>query len=269
MNRLVSSRELLAEFFGTLALLFFATGVAGAGIFFHAWHSFFELALITGLGVTAGIYLAAPNSQAHLNPAVTLAMAAWRGFPVAKVLPYILAQVTGAFGGGSLTYILYKGSLATHHSPEGGGALPQFLFTSAAPGLTYTEAMLVETVLTAVLTLVIFAVTDSGNKTIPQGVWGPLIIGLTVALLGSSFGSLTGFAMNPARDFGPRLFAYLAGWGNAALPGDFYFLVPIFGPLLGAGLGGFIYEKLLQPVRGVKTSPSKRSEAAGELTHGK
>ena len=198
-------REFLAEFLGTVVLLFFTNGIVASGIFFHAWNSFFELALITGLGVTLGIYVASLHSQAHLNPAITLAMALWRGFPKAKILPYLLAQISGAFCGSLLTYVLYRTSIVTYHGP-----VSQFFYTSAAPQITLGQAILIEAVLTTILTIVIFAVTDSANKTIPQGPAGALIIGMTVAILGSSFGSLTGFAMNPARDFGPRLFAYLA-----------------------------------------------------------
>lgn len=142
-------------------------------------------------------------------------MALWRGFPKTKILPYLLAQIAGAFSGSLLTYALYHTSVVTKQT-AGNGPVPQFFYTSAAPQVTHMQALLVEAVLTAILILVIFAVTDSANKTIPQGPAGALIIGMTVAMLGSSFGSLTGFVMNPARDFGPRLFAFLAGWGPLA-----------------------------------------------------
>lgn len=126
--------------------------------------------------------------------------------------------------------------------------------------------MLIEAVLTAILTIVIFAVTDSANKTIPQGLAGALIIGMTVAILGSSFGSLTGFAMNPARDFGPRLFAFLAGWGQQALPGNNYFWVPVVGPILGAGLGGLLYEKVLSASLVEKTNQVKLPQEVNPVT---
>lgn len=244
--------EFWAEFLGTVVLLFFTNGIVAAGIFFHAWNSFFELALITGLGVTLGIYVASPHSKAHLNPAITLSMALWREFPKAKILPYLIAQFSGAFCGSLLTYALYRTSILTYQ-----GSVPQFFYTAAAPQITDMQALFIEAVMTAILTVVIFAVTDSANKTIPQGPAGALIIGMTVAILGSSFGSLTGFAMNPARDFGPRLFAFLAGWGQQALPANNYFWVPIVGPLLGAILGGLLYEKVLS------------ASLVGELSGGK
>ncbi len=262
-------REFLAEFLGTVVLLFFTNGIVAAGVFFHAWNSFFALALITGLGVTLGIYVASPYSKAHLNPAITLAMALWRGFPKAKLFPYLLAQFSGAFCGSLLSYALYRTSVLTYHGP-----VPQFFYTSAAPQISHVQAVLIEAVLTAILTIVIFAVTDSDNKTIPQGPAGALIIGMTVAILGSSFGSLTGFAMNPARDFGPRLFAYLAGWGQQALPGNNYFWVPIVGPILGAALGGLLYEKVLSAslvgesneVNRQEVNPVSKSEYIAELS---
>ncbi len=246
MNEQIGLREFISEFFGSLVLVFFACGVVAAGVFFNAWNSFIELAVVTGLGVTAGIYVAGPDSQAHLNPAVTFALAVWQKFPPAKVLPYILAQISGSFSGSMLTYILYKPNLAIYHNSTGAAVLPQFFYTSAAPQLSHFQAMLVEILLTLILTLMIFAVTDLKNQTIPKGAAGALAIGMTVALLGSAFGRLTGFAMNPARDLGPRFFAYLSGWDSAAFPGNYYFLVPLLGPIIGAVLGGLIYEKLLR-----------------------
>lgn len=233
-------REYIAEFLGTLVLVLFANGIVASGIFFHAWNSFFELALITGLGVTLGIYIASPHSKAHLNPAITVSMAVWRGFPKNKILPYLFAQFTGAFSGSLLTYAIYRTIIATYHGP-----VPQFFYTSATPQITQVQAFIIEAILTIILTIVIFAITDSTNKSIPHGPAGAVIIGITVALLGSSFGSLTGFAMNPARDLGPRLFAFLAGWGHQALPGNNYYWVPILGPIVGALLGGLLYERVL------------------------
>lgn len=236
-------RELGAEFAGTMVLVMFATGISGAGELFQAWSSFTELAFISGLGVALAIYIAAPNSEAHLNPAITLAMTVWRGFPAAKVLPYILAQLAGALSGAGLTYALYHNTVQA--SRQTGQEVGQFLFTQAAPYLSQSQALVVELTLTAFLALVIFAVSDPNNSSLPRGNWGPLIIGLTVALLGSSFGTLTGFAMNPARDLGPRLWAGAMGYGQAAFNSTYY-LVPIIGPSLGALAGGFLYEKTLK-----------------------
>ena len=108
------------------------------------------------------------------------------------------------------------------------------------------QAFLVETVIAAILMCLILALTDDGNG-IPRGPLAPLLIGILIAVIGASMGPLTGFALNPARDFGPKLFAYLAGWGKVAFTGarDIpYFLVPIFAPIV-CGLGAFGYRALI------------------------
>ena len=115
------------------------------------------------------------------------------------------------------------------------------------PHISVGQAFLVEMVITAVLMAVIMALTDDGNG-VPRGPLAPLLIGLLVAVIGGAMGPLTGFALNPARDFGPKLFAFFAGWGNVAFTGGKdipYFLVPIFGPLVGACLGAFGYRALI------------------------
>ncbi|HAP82646.1 MAG TPA: aquaporin, partial [Enterobacteriaceae bacterium] len=115
------------------------------------------------------------------------------------------------------------------------------------PHINFFQAFAVEMVITAILMGLILALTDDGNG-IPRGPLGPLLIGLLIAVIGASMGPLTGFAMNPARDIGPKAFAWLAGWGNVAFTGakDIpYFLVPLFGPVAGAALGAFGYRKLI------------------------
>lgn len=229
-------REYFAEYMGTVVLLLFTNGIVAAGTFSHVWKSFVELAFVTGFGVTLGIYVAGTYSEAHLNPAITLAMMRWRKFPKSKVPYYLAAQVLGAISGSVLTYLLYQSFVL---SQGGVDNVPQFFYTSPAPQLTWFQATFIEAMLTFILTLVIFVVSDPQQKSFPQP-WGAILIGLTVGMLGSTFGSLTGFAMNPARDFGPRLFAYFAGWNSAFK--NSYFLVPIFGPLIGASLAGYLYE---------------------------
>ena len=115
------------------------------------------------------------------------------------------------------------------------------------PHIGVGQAFLVEMVITAVMMGLIMALTDDGNG-LPRGPMAPLLIGLLIAVIGGAMGPLTGFALNPARDFGPKLFAWVAGWGNVAFTGarDIpYFLVPICGPLVGASLGAFGYRALI------------------------
>lgn len=115
------------------------------------------------------------------------------------------------------------------------------------PHINFVQAFAVEMVITAILMGTILALTDDGNG-IPRGPLAPLLIGLLIAVIGASMGPLTGFAMNPARDIGPKAFAFIAGWGDVAFTGGKdipYFLVPLFGPIVGAALGAFGYRKLI------------------------
>ncbi|MCL7675988.1 aquaporin, partial [Klebsiella pneumoniae] len=119
--------------------------------------------------------------------------------------------------------------------------------TSPAPERSIWHEALVEVVITSMLMGMIMALTDDGNG-VPKGPLAPLLIGILVAVIGASTGPLTGFAMNPARDFGPKLFTWFAGWGNIAMTGGRnipYFIVPIIAPLLGACLGAAIYRFLI------------------------
>lgn len=121
------------------------------------------------------------------------------------------------------------------------------LSTYPNPHINFVQAFAVEMVITAILMGLILALTDDGNG-VPRGPLAPLLIGLLIAVIGASMGPLTGFAMNPARDFGPKVFAWLAGWGNVAFTGGRdipYFLVPLFGPIVGAIVGAFAYRKLI------------------------
>ncbi|MBE8372168.1 aquaporin family protein, partial [Leptospira borgpetersenii serovar Hardjo-bovis] len=122
-----------------------------------------------------------------------------------------------------------------------------FSWACPLPRVGLVKAFVVEIIITAILIGVILALTDDGNG-IPRGPLAPLLIGLLIAVIGASMGPLTGFAMNPARDLGPKAFAWLAGWGNVAFTGGRdipYFLVPALGPVVGAVLGAFGYRKLI------------------------
>ena len=105
-----------------------------------------------------------------------------------------------------------------------------------------------EVILTAFLLFGIFAITEQFNEMAPQANAGALMIGFLVAILGSSMGYLEAWAMNPARDLGPRLFAYFAGWGSSALPSpDNYWWIPVVAPLIGGVIGGGAYQLLIHP----------------------
>jgi len=238
--------ELLAEFLGTLVLILFGDGVvAMVQLFGHGVSGevvnggYTNITLAWGLGVTMGIYIAGKTSGAHLNPAVTIALAAFRGFPWRKVIPYSIAQIAGAFVAAALVFWNYH---------------PAFL--KADPGLDHTAGvfttfpafpdmpsagLLDQTIGTALLLMLIFAIVDERNQ--PPANLGPLMIGLVVVAVGMSFGGMHGYAINPARDFGPRLFTVVAGFKNNGLTdGSMLFWVPIVGPIVGGLVGGAVYD---------------------------
>jgi glycerol uptake facilitator protein len=244
----------MAEFLGTALLIFFGTGCVAAlkvaGASFGLW----EISVIWGIGVSMAIYLTAGVSGAHLNPAVSIALSIFADFEKRKLPFYILAQVAGAFCGALLVYTLYSNLFfdfeQTHDMVRGTEAsleLASVFSTFPNPSLSTSQAFLVEVIITAILMGVIMSLTDDNNG-LPNGALAPILIGLLIAVIGSSMGPLTGFAMNPARDFGPKLMTFFAGWGDIAFTGGRdipYFLVPVFAPVIGACLGAAAYRGVI------------------------
>lgn len=246
--------QCIAEFLGTATIIFFGAGCVAAMKLAGASFGLWEISIIWGIAVSMAVYLSAGISGAHLNPAVTVALWLFANFEGRKVIPYTLAQVAGAFCSAALVYGLYYNLFLdyeqTHQMVRGSVEsldLAGIFSTYPNPHIGVGQAFLVEMVITAVMMGLIMALTDDGNG-LPRGPMAPLLIGLLIAVIGGAMGPLTGFALNPARDFGPKLFAWVAGWGNVAFTGarDIpYFLVPIFGPLVGASLGAFGYRALI------------------------
>ncbi|OPJ56021.1 MIP/aquaporin family protein [Alkalithermobacter paradoxus] len=242
--------ECISEFIGSWILLFIGSGCVASLVLNGAPVTQWEISIIWGLGVTMAIYVTSAVSGTHINPAVTLALTAYRDFPKKKVGPYIVSQFLGTFAGAATTYLLYKDAFIEFEKSN--NIIRGSVESLANAGIFSTypksylnnfEALFVEIVITMFLVMVIFAITDDRNSAAPKSNMVPVIIGLTIAIIGSSFGSLTGFAMNPARDFGPKLFAYIAGWGKIAFGVNNYFWVPIVGPVIGALVGGIVYDK--------------------------
>ncbi len=248
--------QCIAEFLGTALLIFFGVGCVAAlkvaGASFGQW----EISIIWGIGVAMAVYLTAAVSGAHLNPAVSIALCLFGNFEGRKLLPYIIAQMLGAFIGAAVVYFLYYNLFfdfeQANHMVRGSVEslqLAGIFSTYPNAHITVIQAFFVETVIAAILLCLILALTDDGNG-IPRGPLAPLLIGLLIAVIGASMGPLTGFALNPARDFGPKVFAYLAGWGKVAFTGGRdipYFLVPLIAPVVGACLGAFGYRALIGP----------------------
>jgi len=229
-------RQMKAEMYGTAILVMIGCGGLCAGTYLNAFDGLWQECALWILGAFLGISLAAPISGAHLNPAVTLAMALWRpdDFPWSSVIPYWIAQLVGAIGAGITNLIIYYKAIENYdpdYTLKSASCFGDYYSLSEGVSGT-THAFVLEFIGTGFLTFVIFAVTNKKNN-IPEGLVAPLIaitIGLMIALLGN----LTGGGINPARDLGPRLVTRFYKWGPESMTGAWVYIVA---PLLG-GLGG-------------------------------
>jgi glycerol uptake facilitator len=254
--------ELAAEFAGTMILILFGVGVvaqvAGGGIGDHD-----SIAWAWGLGVMLGVYVAGRISGAHLNPAVTIALAVFKGFEWRKVLPYSLAQTLGAFVAALLVRWNYTEVL---HAADPGLTIKTQGVFSTLPGngtLPVSEwgALRDQVIGTAILLFLILAITDAAS-TPPGANLTPFIIGLLVVGIGMAWGTNAGYAINPARDLGPRLASFFTGYGGAFRDqtGYLYFWIPIVGPIVGGILGAGLYQGLVG-----RFLPSAAPQEPGEL----
>lgn len=248
--------ECIAEFIGAGLLIFFGAGCVAALVLTGATYGQWEISIIWGLGVSIAIYCTGGVSGAHINPAVTISLSLFHGFEKHKVLPYIGSQLLGTFSAAALIYALYSNLFIDFEAAQGitrgsveSLATAGIFSTYPHPAISLSGAFAVEFVITAVLMFAILAIGDDTNG-VPNKAMGPLLIGILIAIIGGSLGPLTGFAMNPARDFGPKLFTFLAGWGDVALTGGKeipYFIIPILAPICGASFGGWLYPKVIRP----------------------
>lgn len=253
-------REALAEFLGTFVLIVFGVGVVAQVVLSGGVNgSYLSINLCWGLAVAMGVYVAAGVSGAHINPAVTVALAVHRGFPWRKVAPYVTAQVVGAFLASLVVFLTYReafdafdGGVRQIQGPQGTAGV----FATYPKAYLSTLGGLVDQIVgTALLVGCIFAISDPRN-TPPPGWLAPLVVGLLVMAIGMAFGANAGYAINPARDFGPRLFTALAGWTMEVFQVNArWWWVPIVGPLIGGVLGGFVYDAFVG-----KRFPSASSE---------
>ena len=281
---MVSLRErCLAEAVGTFILVFLGTGAVHVAVLTESLTGLWQVAVVWGLGVTLAIYVVGGVSGAHINPAMTIALASWGRFEQKSVPAYVASQVAGAFTASAVLFALFgpylaekekekqvvrgqpgseitamcygeyfpnPGGLAAKGSPEKGQTLVARL-AETQDLVPAVAAIFAEVVGTMLLALVVFAVTDPKNRAAPAANTAPAFIGLTVAALICVIAPLTQACFNPARDFGPRLFTAVAGWGEVALPGPRFpgfFTVYILAPVLGALAGGALYTKVIGPV---------------------
>lgn len=271
------SRCLAAEVLGTFLLVFFGLGSVHVAVLTGDLTGLWQVGVVWGVAIMVAAYTVGGVSGAHINPAITIALASWGRLARERVLPYVIAQVTGAFLAAATVFTLFEPHLAAKEQAKGvkrgelGSVLTAMCYGEYFPNpgalaggsdafdaaafearqrlVSAWQAFLAEFVGTAILALIVAATTDSRNRMHPDRL-APLFIGLTVAILICVLAPLTQACFNPARDFGPRLFAFLAGWGPVAIPGPngsgmltVYILAPIAGALCGAGL----YQKVFQP----------------------
>jgi len=250
MSRHSLKSELYAEFLGTFILIMFGAGVVAQKVLSESnFGSYLAVNLGWGLGVTMGVYVAASVSGAHLNPAVSLAFAWRRRLPWAKVLPYSLAQTAGAFAAAATVFFTYRQAFTAFDGglrAVSGPKATAFIFaTYPQPFLTTAGGLVDQIVGTALLLTLICAITDARNNSLGAPL-APILIGLVVVAIGMCFGFNSGYAINPARDIGPRLFTFMAGWGGEVFKaGNYWFWVPIAGPLIGGPLGVLVYDAFI------------------------
>jgi glycerol uptake facilitator protein len=239
--------ELIAEFLGTLVLMLFGTGVVAMVVLFPTKNpgemihgGYTNITLGWGLAVTMGIYIAGNVSGAHLNPAVTLSLAVFRGFSWRKVVPYSIAQTLGAFTAAAIVFWNY---LPAFRQVDPALERTAGVFTTFPAFPELPQAGFLDQVIgTALLILLIFAITDEFNAP-PGANLAPLMIGLVVVAIVISFGGMHGYPINPARDFGPRLFTAVAGFRNNGLTdGTRVWWIPVVAPLFGGLLGAALYD---------------------------
>ena len=286
--RQTTAGELLSEFIGTFVLICFGDGVVAMAVaalnqsgrgteIFQASGDWLIIGWGWGFAVTFGVYVAGGISGAHINPAVTLAFAARRDFPWRKVPTYIIAQLLGAFVGAALVYVVYKGAIdsyerANHIVRGDPNSVPTYSIFATFPAKylgNWVGPFVDQVVGTAFLLAFIFALVDERNQP-PRANLAPLIVGFVVVAIGISFGANAGYAINPARDFGPRMLALVAGWGKVAFPGDYgnvntYFWIPIIGPFLGGLIGAIIYDFGIRDTLFARGEP----ETPGVEAHGR
>ena len=257
------------EVIGTYILVLFGTGSVATAVLTGDLRGLWQVAAVWAFGVALAIYVSANLSGAHLNPAVSLAFSIFRRreFSPRLLLLYWIAQLAGAVLAGVSVLVIFGPAISHFEQVNGlvrgadGSQLSAMVFGEYFPNpdtygtdqsvtsiISPLGAAFVEGLGTAILVLVIFSLTDSRNAGLSTRNLKPLLIGFTVAALICVFAPLTQAGWNPARDFGPRLVAFLAGWGEIAIPGPSNgFWAYIVGPLIGGPIGAAVHQYLVRP----------------------
>ncbi|MCF6174780.1 MAG: aquaporin family protein [Victivallaceae bacterium] len=256
-------RAFIGELIGTFILVLFGCGSVATAILFDAHKGLFDVAIIWGIGVTLAIYATRHLSCAHLNPAVSIAMVLGKRMSPKQLPTYIIAQFIGAFIAAATLYVLFYSSIANYESVHGiVRGTPASIKTAMMfgeyypnPGMvmakvSYINAFLAEGIGTFILIAMIFALTEGCNVGRPDDRLAPLFIGLTVTVLICLLAPLTQAGINPARDLAPRLFAWLAGWRDAAFPDSQYGFIVIYviSPIFGGTIASLLFVKIIEPI---------------------
>lgn len=259
--------QCLAEVVGTFILVFFGVGSVHTAVVTGMQVGIWQIGAVWGVAIGLAIYATAAISGAHINPAITIAFATFRDFPWRRVPAYIGAQFVGAILGAIVLYILFNPmteAFELKHGIERGSdasVRSAMIYGEYFPNpavahelewkpevVTHSAAMLAEALGTAFLAFFVFALTDNTNRAAPRSHMAPIFIGLTVTILISIIAPITQGGFNPARDFGPRLWAYFQGWGAVAIPGPRggFFTVYILAPVVGAMGGALAWRGLIR-----------------------
>jgi glycerol uptake facilitator protein len=253
------------EFFGTFLLVFFGISAVAVSILFDAISGIVQISIVWGIGVTLAIYATRHLSCAHLNPAVSLGMVVAGRMHPRLLIPYWVSQLCGAIAAGACVLLVFHTAISsyetTHTIVRGtlASVKTAMLFGEYFPNpgfplnwfaVSKTTAMFVEGLATFILMTMIFLLTEGCNVGRPGEVLAPIFVGATVAALIAVTAPLTQTGINPARDFGPRLVAYFAGWGKIAIPGpqSGFFWVYIVAPLIGGVVAAGFFRFILAPL---------------------
>uniref|UniRef100_A0A1I8A7Q2 Aquaporin-9 n=1 Tax=Steinernema glaseri TaxID=37863 RepID=A0A1I8A7Q2_9BILA len=237
-------REALAEFIGTFFLLLIGNSANIQNRFAPGGNST-SAHLAWGFGFAFAVYLAANVSGAHLNPAISLTAFILGNISLLKVLLFTIAQVLGAFVGAAIAFLGHLDDLNNFANGErlvtGPNGTAGLFATYPSEHMSIAGSLFDQIIGTAILSGCVLLITDKRHR-IPSGMV-PALAGLIMSMIAMTFGANGGFAINPARDLGPRLFTLCAGYGWEVFSANsYYFWIPIVGPYIGAILGAWIYK---------------------------
>jgi len=273
-------REPAAEFLGVMILIIFGTGVdcqvvlsTNPGVAASPKGDYLSISFGWAIGTAMGVWISAGISGGHINPAVTLVMATWRGFPWKKVPAYIFAQLMGGIVGAAIIYANYFHAIDIYEGGRGTRTLKtaSLFSTYALDYMTNVSCFFSEFLATAVLVIVVLATTDNRNSPPPQGLL-PLVLFILILGIGACLGMETAYAINPARDLGPRLLTSMVGYGKAVYTfrSQYWLWCPIIAPFIGSQVGAVVYDAFLyngedSPFNKPDAAARKRLQIPGEL----